>query len=82
MIQITDGLTEKFQGGLKDERRYVIFSLDRKDVCPLVTGAGAICKSDDHMHEVVTRVGYDNACEYVSRKRSDGWEVKLMDRTN
>lgn len=81
---MTEALTLKFdfEPRLADKRKYVILSLDRKDVCVLVTGAMGMCKSTNHKHECVTRVGYDAACEYIAAARERGREVKIMDRVN
>lgn len=65
----------------QDRRKYVILSLDRKDYCPLATGID-LCKSTDHKHECVTRVGYDAACDYIAEARRKGREVKVMDRVD
>ena len=65
----------------QDKREYMILSLDRKDFCGLAVGMD-LCKSTDHKHECVKRIGYDAACEYVAEARKRGREVKCMDRVN
>lgn len=75
----TEALVESFLPKAADNRRYVILALDRKESCPMAYGLD-LCKSTDHKHECVTRIGFEAACEYVAHMRKSGWEVKFMDR--
>lgn len=76
------GLVAPVLGASEDERRYLIMATDRKeDQCPLVIGFKPICDTQGHKHSVATRVGYDQAVDFITRLRKAGWVVRVMDRT-
>jgi hypothetical protein len=80
---VTTPMTMKFDHdpAHKDERRYVVFSIDSDDVCPLSSGAMPFCKSTTHKHRVQVIEGFDAASDAVIAERDRGWRVKFMDRT-
>jgi hypothetical protein len=78
-------LQVKFQSD-GDRRRYTMVAIKGVGHCNINTMG--YCKNwpdagseKPHVHEAVTREGYEAAAEWVTAMTAQGWHVTVMDRT-